>query len=179
MGQGVRERAEVLKKGASGAGKPAGGAATGPTAVRARAEGGLPATGTEVPSGGPDVPATTTLRQHRRLGVKGGIQSAPGGGQRADGLAGCGGTLFKEHLENCAPCHNPNIDLIVDPTLTSVRANHFCQVCRSPGDPERMLLCGYCLEGWHMGCLEPALTSVPAGIWLCPHCVEAERARQE
>jgi hypothetical protein len=30
-----------------------------------------------------------------------------------------------------------------------------------------------------MGCLEPALTSVPAGIWLCPHCVEAERERQE
>jgi hypothetical protein len=30
-----------------------------------------------------------------------------------------------------------------------------------------------------MGCLELALTSVPAGIWLCPHCEEAERARQE
>jgi hypothetical protein len=89
------------------------------------------------------------------------------------------GTLFKEHLENCAPCHNPNIDLVVDPTLTTVPADHPCQVCRSPGDPERMLLCDYCLEGWHMGCLEPALTSVPAGIWLCPHCVEAERARQE
>jgi hypothetical protein len=94
-------------------------------------------------------------------------------------LQGAYGTLFKEHLENCAPCHNPNIDLTVDPTLTTVPADHPCQVCRSPGDPERMLLCDYCLDGWHMGCLEPVLTSVPAGIWLCPHCVEAERARQQ
>jgi hypothetical protein len=88
-------------------------------------------------------------------------------------------TLFKENLENCNPSHNPNIDLTVDPTLTTVPADHPCQVCRSPGYPERMLLCDYCLEGWHMGCLESALTSVPAGIWLCPHCVETERARQE
>jgi hypothetical protein len=94
-------------------------------------------------------------------------------------LQGADGTLFKEHLKNCAPCHNPNFDLTINPTLTTVPADHPCQVCRSPGDPERMLLCDYCLEGWHMGCLEPALTSVPAGIWLCPHCVEAKRARQE
>src|SRR3569623_2033130 len=57
-------------------------------------------------------------------------------------LQGADGTLFKEHLENCAPCHNPNIDLTVDPTLTSVPASHACQVCRSPGDPGGVLLCG-------------------------------------
>jgi hypothetical protein len=91
MGQGVRAAGRGAKEGdASGAGKPAGGAATGPTAVRARAEGGLPAAGMKVPGGGPGVPTTTALRQHRRLGVKGGIQGAPDGGQRADGLAGCG-----------------------------------------------------------------------------------------
>jgi hypothetical protein len=41
-------------------------------------------------------------------------------------LQGADGTLFKEHLENCVPCHNPNIDLTVDPTLTTVTADHPC-----------------------------------------------------
>jgi hypothetical protein len=53
-------------------------------------KGGLPAAGTEVPGGGPCVPPTAALRKHRRLGVQGGIQGAPGGGQWADGLVGCG-----------------------------------------------------------------------------------------
>ena len=39
-------------------------------------------------------------------------------------LQGADGTLFKEHQENCAPCHNPNIDLRIDPTLTGVTAGH-------------------------------------------------------
>jgi hypothetical protein len=94
-------------------------------------------------------------------------------------LLGADGTLFKEHMENCAPCHNPNIDTTVDPTLTTVPAAHPCQVCRSAGDEGTMLLCDSCLEEWHMGCLEPALRAVPAGVWLCPHCVEREQARQE
>jgi hypothetical protein len=41
-------------------------------------------------------------------------------------LQGADGTLLKEHLENCALCHNPNIDLTVDPTLTTVPADHPC-----------------------------------------------------
>jgi hypothetical protein len=94
-------------------------------------------------------------------------------------LLGADGTVFKEHMENCAPCHNPNIDTTADPTLTTVPASHPCQVCRSAGDEGTMLLCDSCLEGWHMGCLEPALRAVPAGVWLCPHCVEREQARQE
>jgi hypothetical protein len=34
-------------------------------------------------------------------------------------LLGADGTVFKEHMENCAPCHNPNIDTTVDPTSHS------------------------------------------------------------
>jgi hypothetical protein len=66
-------------------------------------------------------------------------------------LQGADGMLFKEHLENCAPCHNPNIDLTVDPSLTTVPASHPCPMCRSTGNLGKMLLCDYCLEGWHMG----------------------------
>ena len=88
-------------------------------------------------------------------------------------LQGADGTLFKEHIENCAPCHNPNIDLTIDPTLTTVTAGHACQICKSPGRQAAMLLCDYCLEGYHMGCLEPAVKEVPKGVWLCPSCTKS------
>jgi hypothetical protein len=37
-----------------------------------------------------------------------------------------------------------------------------------------MLLCDGCDEGRHMGCLQPKLTTRPAGHWLCPKCCPAE-----
>ena len=92
-------------------------------------------------------------------------------------LQGADGTLFKEHQENCAPCHNPNIDLRIDPTLTGVTAGHACQVCKSAGNAAKMLLCDNCVEGYHLRCLEPALPAVPAGVWLCPRCQEREEQR--
>ena len=88
-------------------------------------------------------------------------------------LQGADGTLFKEHIENCAPCHNPNMDLTIDPTLTTVPAGHACQICKSPGRQATMLLCDYCLEGYHMNCLEPAVKEVPPGVWLCPSCTKS------
>jgi hypothetical protein len=164
MGQGVRAAGGGAEEGdAFGARKPAGGAATRPTAVRARSQGGLSAAGTEVPGWGILVYLRRQRSDSTDVSVSRGAYKVHQ--VRANGrmvLQGAGGTLFKEHLENCAPCHNPNIDLTVDPTLTTVAADHPCQVCTSPGDPERMLLCDYCLEGWYMGCLEPALTSMPA-----------------
>jgi hypothetical protein len=43
-------------------------------------------------------------------------------------LLGADGTVFKEHMKNCVPCHNPNINTTIDPTLTTVPATHPCQV---------------------------------------------------
>jgi hypothetical protein len=104
MGQGVRAAGRSAEEGdASSAGEPAGGAAKGPAAVRARTEGRLPAAGTVISGGGPDVPATTALRQHRRLGVKGALQSALGGGQRTDGLAGRGRDVVQGTLGELRP----------------------------------------------------------------------------
>jgi hypothetical protein len=45
-----------------------------------------------------------------------------------------------------------------------------CQVCHSPFDEEKMLLCDICNAGWHMECLHPPLTTIPPGIWKCPLC---------
>jgi len=44
------------------------------------------------------------------------------------------------------------------------------QVCQSPFDEEKMLLCDICNTDWHMDCLLPPLTTIPAGIWKCPLC---------
>lgn len=46
-----------------------------------------------------------------------------------------------------------------------------CQVCGSTeANRLRMLLCDGCDEGYHLKCLSPPLTSVPAGDWFCPQC---------
>jgi len=36
-----------------------------------------------------------------------------------------------------------------------------CQVCQSPFDEEKMLLCDICNAGWHIECLLPPLTGMP------------------
>ena len=47
-----------------------------------------------------------------------------------------------------------------------------CQVCASADDAASMLLCDGCDEGYHMACLRPRLTALPAGSWHCPRCVK-------
>ena len=36
---------------------------------------------------------------------------------------------------------------------------------------ESMLLCDRCNCGFHMGCLDPPLSVVPAGDWFCSQCL--------
>ena len=36
-----------------------------------------------------------------------------------------------------------------------------------------MLLCDWCDRGYHMDCLEPPLSQVPDGDWMCPRCCES------
>jgi hypothetical protein len=49
-----------------------------------------------------------------------------------------------------------------------------CFRCKSDDFAEEgarcMLLCEGCPNGWHMGCLKPALDAVPRGDWYCPGC---------
>jgi hypothetical protein len=33
-----------------------------------------------------------------------------------------------------------------------------------------MLLCDICNAGYHTFCLQPTLTSIPEGCWVCPVC---------
>ena len=45
-----------------------------------------------------------------------------------------------------------------------------CQVCGTSNDEANILLCDGCPHGYHLSCLTPALSSIPAGDWHCPTC---------
>ncbi|VVC44492.1 Hypothetical protein CINCED_3A013054 [Cinara cedri] len=45
-----------------------------------------------------------------------------------------------------------------------------CQKCHKSDQPEWILLCDTCNQGWHASCLRPALLVIPDGDWYCPPC---------
>lgn len=46
-----------------------------------------------------------------------------------------------------------------------------CEVCKCGQDGARMILCDRCNCGFHTYCLDPPLSAVPAGEWLCVDCM--------
>ena len=42
-----------------------------------------------------------------------------------------------------------------------------CEYCGSGGE---LLCCDNCTNVYHLKCLEPPLSKLPAGIWNCPDC---------
>ena len=83
----------------------------------------------------------------------------------------CGNTIVN-NVANCAPCHLPHIDPTIDVTLARPEAFLACEVCRFMDEEDKMLLCDACGTGWHTMCLDPPLTCVPKGDWLCPRCIK-------
>lgn len=49
-----------------------------------------------------------------------------------------------------------------------------CQICERADREEVMLLCDRCDQGYHMDCLSPPLTAIPAGSWFCDNCFSDE-----
>uniref|UniRef100_A0A2S2QG69 Bromodomain adjacent to zinc finger domain protein 2B n=1 Tax=Sipha flava TaxID=143950 RepID=A0A2S2QG69_9HEMI len=45
-----------------------------------------------------------------------------------------------------------------------------CQNCKKSDQPEWILLCDTCNQGWHASCLRPPLMVIPDGDWYCPTC---------
>ncbi|CAM6093577.1 unnamed protein product [Calypogeia fissa] len=90
-------------------------------------------------------------------------------------LEGRDGVIWKDHVCNCAPCHLPNVDGTVDPSLASVSASLRCMLCGSARDAARMLVCDNYSRGWHMFCLTPPAEVIPIGRWVCPRCVSEGR----
>jgi hypothetical protein len=84
-------------------------------------------------------------------------------------LEGHDGVVWKDHVRNCAPCHLPNVDGTVDPSLAMIWASLKCMLCGSRGGAAHMLVCDRCSKGWHMACMNPPMDVVPAGRWFCLH----------
>ncbi len=85
-------------------------------------------------------------------------------------LEGCDGVVWKDHVHNCAPCHLPNVDDTVDPSLVVVQVDLKCMLCGSRGGATHMLVCDRCSRGWHMVCMTPPMDVVLDGWWVYPCC---------
>jgi hypothetical protein len=85
-------------------------------------------------------------------------------------LRGQDKTTVVHHMRNVTPCHLPHVDLSEDSRLAKFPLHAPCQVCNYPDRFAQMLVCEQCFTGWHMDCLDPPLTSIPEGDWLCPRC---------
>jgi transposase InsO family protein len=86
-------------------------------------------------------------------------------------LVGRDGARVRRRAEHLRPCHL-DIDPAVEPQLFRPQRDLQCEVCGSPHQAAKMLLCDGCNTGWHTHCLR--LAGVPPGQWLCPRCKELD-----
>ncbi|PNH10240.1 Pro-Pol polyprotein, partial [Tetrabaena socialis] len=86
-------------------------------------------------------------------------------------LLGRDGARMRRRVEQLRPCHL-DIDPALSPHLFRPQRDLQCELCGSPHQAAKMLLCDGCNTGWHTHCLR--LSGVPVGQWLCPRCVELD-----
>ncbi|KAH8967809.1 hypothetical protein BDL97_03G095600 [Sphagnum fallax] len=85
-------------------------------------------------------------------------------------LQGADGRTIRDHSKNCAPYHLPNLDPTIITSTWIPPLDYPCQLCQRTDDADQMLLYDNCNGGYHIFCLKPELTQVPAGNWYCPSC---------
>jgi hypothetical protein len=75
------------------------------------------------------------------------------------------------HTENCARCHQLNIDTTVNPSLREVLADTASRVCGTTGDEAKMLICDACNRPVTTPIACICLVSPPAHCGcMCPSC---------
>lgn len=94
-------------------------------------------------------------------------------------LQGSDGNQVKRHASHLAPCHMPNVSLIINRDLQLADDAQCCVSCQSPDRGDVMLLCDSCGNGYHTFCLQPPLSRVPAGTWVCPECTSSGVTTQQ
>eukprot|EP00042_Codosiga_hollandica_P043582 m.414445 g.414445 ORF g.414445 m.414445 type:complete len:1229 (+) comp56592_c0_seq9:156-3842(+) len=87
-------------------------------------------------------------------------------------------TRFATHVAQTSS----QISLLLEVFEESIRwestyATDKCRVCRKATDGQNMLLCDKCDHGFHIFCLKPRLTEIPAGDWYCNACQPATPRR--
>ena len=58
------------------------------------------------------------------------------------------------------------------PSPEDVDDDAVCVLCFRPDREDMMLMCDKCNDGHHIDCLNPPLTAIPEGPWLCADCTE-------
>lgn len=53
-----------------------------------------------------------------------------------------------------------------------------CLVCLQTANADGLLICDACDKGCHMDCLDPPLSTLPEGRWICPVCVPPPNRRR-
>ena len=59
-----------------------------------------------------------------------------------------------------------------DDAEEALGSSAICGVCKDGGRENYMVLCDVCDRGFHLDCLEPKLTKVPEGDWMCQRCAD-------
>lgn len=55
------------------------------------------------------------------------------------------------------------------------REGFSCLMCRRDDNEAKMVICDFCPNVWHMGCVDPPLKSIPANGWKCPSCANPDK----
>ncbi len=53
-----------------------------------------------------------------------------------------------------------------------------CLICLQSANADGLLICDACDKGFHMGCMDPPLSALPEGRWICPVCVPPPNRRR-
>ncbi|KAH8953575.1 hypothetical protein BDL97_08G034600 [Sphagnum fallax] len=72
-------------------------------------------------------------------------------------LEGRDGQTWKNHVCNCVPCHLPNVNGQIDPSLVVIPIGLRCMLCGLFTGTTTMLVYDWCSRRWHMVCLTPPL----------------------
>ncbi|KAH8394323.1 hypothetical protein KR215_002092 [Drosophila sulfurigaster] len=98
---------------------------------------------------------------------QGGGAASGGGGGTGNGGHGNGGHRSKpgNQRRNSKPFELDSQGLVPLPAKTCFYCTRSCK--RAP-----LISCDYCPLYYHQDCLDPPLTALPAGLWMCPNHVE-------
>ena len=94
----------------------------------------------------------------------------------------------QEDLLSCHECGNSGHPTCLQYTpalVTRIRAEPWlcleckkCMHCDQAANADDLLICDSCDKGFHMDCLDPPLSRLPEGRWICPICVPPPNRRR-
>lgn len=62
------------------------------------------------------------------------------------------------------------LDVPPNTPVNQLPSEEQCRRCRQTNATDSMLLCDSCDGAYHLFCLQPPLSAIPAGNWYCPRC---------